>query len=85
VAALIIDQARAAQLEARRARIASLGLRVAIRRNNRIARAKTEQAAAAAEAARETGRQARRCGSPWSDLDWRRADDEIDRTLVPLD
>ena len=85
MAALIIDQARAARMEARRVRTASLGLRVAIRRNNRGARAKTEQAAAAAEAAREAGRRAMRCGSPWSDLDWRRADYEIDRTLVPLD
>ena len=83
MAALIIDQARAARMEARRVRTASLGLRVAIRRNSG-ARAKTEQAAAA-EAAREAGRRAMRCGSPWSDLDWRRADYEIDRTLVPLD
>jgi hypothetical protein len=81
VAALIVD-ARAAREEAQRVRLASVELRLAVRRSNRLAHVRKEKAVAAAAASR---RRVLIFPSPWSGLYWRREDDEVDRTLVPLD
>jgi hypothetical protein len=80
---LILDSARAAREEARRVRLASVELRLAVRASNRVAHARTEKAAATAATSRQRSRM--RSASPWSVLEWVRADDEVDRALVPLD
>jgi hypothetical protein len=84
VAALILDAARTSREEAERLRVESAGLRLAVRRNVKHAHARTEKAAAAAAAAAATTRR-RQSASPWSSLYWRREDDSLARTLLPVD
>jgi len=84
VAALIFEATRAAREEAQCVRLASVELRSAVHRANRLAHARTESAAAAARAS-AVRRRATTTASPWSSLEWLREDDEVDRALVPLD
>jgi hypothetical protein len=80
----LIREARAAREEAERVRETSFELRVAVRRANRVAHARTEKAVAAGEVRRRK-RRAMTVPSPWSALPWLRQEDEVDRTLVSLD
>ena len=82
MAPVIVDSARAARRESRRLRLASLELRESAHANSRTARAGREKATAHA---RDHGRLATWAPSPWSDLAWRRDDEELRRTLVPVD
>jgi hypothetical protein len=84
VAPLILESARSVREEARRLRAATLGLRLAVRRNIRIAGASRKMAAEASAARREEKR-ALRSRSPWSGLEWHRDDEQLERVLVPLD
>jgi hypothetical protein len=70
--------------EARRLRAATLGLRLAARRNGRIARA-IRETAAVASAGRKNDRRAMTRRSPWSGLEWHRDDEQLARVLIPLD
>ena len=83
MAALNLETARRARLDAQRLRLESNILRLAARRQ----RATTHARMAGARAA--TGRAHARCSaplpSPWSELRWLRVDGSLDRTLVPID
>jgi hypothetical protein len=81
---LILDAARTSREEAERLRIESIALRFAVRRSVRLSRAGTERAAAAAAAAAATRRH-HRAASPWSSLQWRREDEVLAQTLLPVD
>jgi len=81
VAALTIDAARATRAEARRLRVDSLGLSVAVERNLRLATAEKERAKAATARAGSVVP----VTSPWSRLEWLRADGELNRVLVLVD
>jgi hypothetical protein len=78
MAALSIEAARGARAEARRLRVDSQGLKVAAKRNLRLA--STGKKRADAEAAR-AGRTVA-VTSPWSRLEWLREDDELSHVLV---
>ena len=81
--ASLIESARTARQESERARLASRELRLAVRTNRRITQARTEKAVAAAAAARRQVELA--LPSPWSGLLWRHDDEQLERTLIPLD
>src|SRR5262249_14307029 len=84
MAAVTFATARAVREESRRLRRANSELRFAVRANNRVHLARLEKATAAAEA-RNLKLLALPAPSPWSDLAWRRDDEELGRALVPLD
>ena len=81
MAALSIDAARAARAEAQRLRVDSVGLRVAVEENLRLATSGKERA----EAATARAGRAVPVTSPWSRLEWLRADDELSHVLVLVD
>jgi len=81
VVAVSIDAARAARAEARRLRVDSQGLRVAVHQNLRVATAGKERAEAAT--ARLSGLVP--VASPWSRLEWLREVDDLSRVLVLVD
>ena len=79
--ALSIDAARKARGDARRLRVDSQGLRVAVHQNLRVATAGKERAEAAT--ARLSG--VVPVASPWSRLEWLREVDDLSRVLVVVD
>ena len=79
MAAVAVDAARAARMEAQRLRVDAQELRLEVRRTVRLARARTEKATA-----ERRGRRVTRIASPWSGLMWLREDEELNRVLVPL-
>src|SRR5262249_21872536 len=85
MAQLILESARAARMEAERTRAASWKLRRAVHENNLVAHARTERVTAAASATMRARSRAMIFPSPWSGLSWRHGDEQLERTLVPLD
>jgi hypothetical protein len=84
MAALILDAARNSREEAERLRVESAALRLAVRRSVKLSHFGNERAAAAAAAA-AAHRRGLRAASPWSNLHWRREDDLLAQTLLPVD
>jgi hypothetical protein len=80
--AALIEAARAARLEAQRLRTEERRLRIKLRANRAI-QDEMMAAAAAAAAARAVQRE-RTLPSPWSELQWRHADLQLEQTLVAL-
>ena len=84
MAQLIIEYARAARREAERTRLASSELRQAVHEGSLVAHARTAKAAAAVATIQARSR-AMIFPSPWSGLSWRHDDEQLERTLIPLD
>jgi hypothetical protein len=78
----LIEAARSARLEAQRLRVDERRLRIDMRANRAI----QEEMMAAAETAARAGRLQceRTLPSPWSTLQWARADERLEQTLVPV-
>ena len=76
-------EARAARLEARRARSDSHTLRLTLRGN--LERSRECLGRAQAETDKAHARRLTPLPSPWSDLPWSEMYETLDRTLVPLD
>jgi hypothetical protein len=79
--AALIEAARAARLEAQRLRTEERRLRIKLRANRAI---QDEMMAAAAAAAARAVQRERTLPSPWSELQWRHADLQLEQTLVAL-
>ena len=75
--------ARTARIDARRLRCEARGLKLTARGN--LARSRERLHRAQAQADRARARRAIPYASPWSGLEWCRADEQLGRVLVPLD
>ena len=84
MAEVTIEAAQAARERSRRLRVKTVELRLRVRASTRAALVRRERATVVAEA-RNQKRLAMPTPSPWSDLAWRRDDDELGKALVSVD